>query len=234
MAGLAIKNTMDLLFNKIPLLRNSYWEKSARPKPMWMTRLQAAAGPHKPDKDPHHGGRALDIVLFAYVPTELTLANKIVRVFLELREKMNWGAVIYNQKIWTSSGVEKPRLKNGDGSFEHITHIHIEWKAENMNFTGFEFELEKRLQKINDGKSFYLYFGNGDAQKIRQQTRICAEKIQASGGKITDVLSIWTDCVVKIGDEIPRMPGDPFETDLEKAKGLGIEIIDTNELDSRL
>lgn len=233
MAGAAIETTKKILFEKISILRGTYWEPSSKP-PKWMDRLQAAAGPHKSGNDPHIAGRALDIILFANIPKEQEIANNIVKVFLDLKEKMKWSAVIYNKRQWDNRG-ETPRVRSGDRAYEHVTHIHIEWREVNMGSSGFEAELEKGLNGIITGLSFYLYFGGGMApQQIRQQQALYAEKIRAKGGEITDVLSIHTDYVVKVGTEMPRLPGDPLETDLEKARSLKIPILETSELDSRL
>lgn len=233
MSGLVVENTKKILFQKIPKLREQYWEKSSTP-PQWMDRLQAAAGPHKSGNDPHIAGRALDIVLFSSEPGELEVANNIVKVFLEAREKMKWIAVIYNREQWHRNGLKTPRLKKGDPSFEHLTHIHIEWDAASMSHTGFELDLEKGLNRVITGVTFYIYFGGGmDPQKIREQRTAYIEKIKAKGGKVTDVLSIWTDYVVQIGDEV-KLPGDPLETDLEMARMLGVKIISTSDLDSKL
>lgn len=232
MAGLVVDNTQKILFQKIPILREQYWEASATP-PKWMDRLQAAPGPHKSGDDPHIAGRALDIILFSTEPGELAVANSIVQVFLELRVKMGWSAVIYNRSEWNIAGVKLPRIRPGDPAYEHITHIHIEWRAANMSHTGFEADLALGLDRVIAGVSFYLYFGGGDPHKIRELRAAYIEKIRSKGGKVTDVLSVWTNYVVKIGDEV-KLPGDPLETDLERARMLGVTIISTDELDSKL
>lgn len=231
MAGLAVETTKRILFDKVPLLRERYWEKSAQP-PKWMDRLQAGAGPHKSGNDPHIAGRALDIILFSHISNEVETANKIVGLFLTLKEQMRWSAVIYNKKQWDSRG-ETDRLRSGDPSYEHVTHIHIEWRTENVNKTGFETELEKGLHKIIYGFYYYLYFGGGNPTEIRNQYDACAEKIKAKGGKITDSVGL-ADFVVKIGKELPRLTGDPLETDLEKARMWKVPIIELNELDNKL
>ena len=232
MAGPAINKTKEILAEKVPLLRETYWEPSSTP-PKQMDRLQAAAGPHKSGNDPHIAGRALDIILFANKPNEQELANNIVKVFLDLKEVMKWSAVIYNKKQWDARG-ETPRLKNNDPSYEHVTHIHIEWREADMGNTGFEEALRKGLSKIVSGKSYYLYFGGGDPQKIRERKAALELKIKSKGGRITDVLSIWTDGLIKVGEEVPKLPGDPLDTDLEKARMLQVDIFEADEFEKNL
>jgi hypothetical protein len=199
-----------------------------------MDRLQAAAGPHKSGNDPHIAGRALDIILFANQPLELEMANDIVQVFLNLREKMKWIAVIYNNWQWNRVGLKLPRT--GSRENRHVTHIHIEWDAANMNLTGFEpdlaAELKKDLVKFRlAGQSFYIYFGGGpDPQKLRDLRDSYVRRIKEQGGDVTDVLSVWLDYVVKIGAEL-KLPGDPLATSLEDARLLGLRIIETDELE---
>ena len=79
----------------------------------------------------------------------------------------------------------------------------------------------------------YSQLLQANAQKIHEMRAFYAEKIKSNGGKVTDVLSIWTHYVVKIGDEV-KQPSDPLETDLERARDLGVPIIETSEPDARL
>ncbi len=91
-----------------------------------LPRLQGPAGPHKTDDhDPHREGRAIDIILFANIESERRVADELVDVFLKVREKMKWLAVIYNKRQWNWAGKEFPR--GGDAISQHTTHIHIEW-----------------------------------------------------------------------------------------------------------
>lgn len=238
MAGLVVETTKNVLFEAIPKLRDQYWEKSAEPKPKWMDRLQAAAGEHKSGDDPHIAGRALDIILFSSEPGELDVANRIVQAFLKLRSEMRWIAVIYNREQWHRDGSKTPRLRKGDPSYEHITHIHIEWDAANMNHTGFESDLKLQIKRIVDGlplagESFYFYFGDSNPTEVRARMDSYIKKIKAKGGEVTDVLSIWANYVVALGNEVKKK-GDPLDTDLERARMLGVKIIDTSELDAML
>ena len=251
MAGQAVETTKRMLFKEIPILREKFLERSAKP-PRLDDRLQTVGGPHKSPDDPHNQDRALDIILFSNSYFESAIAQEIIKVFLNLREQMKWLAVIYDQTKWDKNGIPTPRLHTTyleekkrnppkDGklqdkvSYEHHTHIHIEWAMENKNATGFEAELEKGLHKILLGrKSFYLYFGGGNSDLIRKQYEACAAKIDAKGGKIADGIDIHTDFVVQIGDEIPRKKGDPIETNLEKARMFNVPIIMESELDSKL
>ena len=123
MAGAAVTATQNALYYYGPsLLTQNYWEPAKKP-PGWLSRLQAAAGPHK-DKstDPHAAGRALDIILFAKNPQEKDYADRIVRVFLGLKDKMKFISVIYNDWEWNGQGVKFPHKDAA-----HKTHIHIEW-----------------------------------------------------------------------------------------------------------
>jgi hypothetical protein len=244
MAGLAVETTKRLLFQEIPIIREKFLEKSVKP-PRMDDRLQTLGGPHKPPDDPHNQDRALDIILFAHILHEWRIADKIVKVFLSLREKMNWSAVIYDQKQWNKEGVEtqrlfsihkkmKPDTKENVVSYEHLTHIHIEWRKENKDTAGFETELAKGLHKIILGhRYFYLSYGAGNPDLIRKQYDDSVKKIKDKGGKIADSLSV-ADFVVKIGEELPRQTGDPLETDLEKARMWKIPIIEMSELNDKL
>jgi hypothetical protein len=233
MAGLVVESTKRILYENLPKLREQYWEESARP-PKWMDRLQAAAGPHKSGNDPHIAGRALDIILFASQPLELEMANDLVEVFLGLREKMKWIAVIYNSEEWNRAGLKFPRT--GSPENRHVTHIHVEWDAANINLVGFEADLaaalKKGLAKFRlTGQSFYIYVGaDSNPQKIRDLRASYVERIKGQGGDVTDVLSVWLDYIVKIGSEV-KLPGDPLPTPLEDGRALGIKIIETDELE---
>ena len=146
MAGRAVDATQKALYNFGPgLLTQNYWDKAAnKGKGGWLSRLQAAAGPHK-DKstDPHAAGRALDIILFANDPTERDFADRIVQVFLAQRVAMGWIAVIYNGREWNRAGLEFPR--SGDAVNRHVTHIHIEWAKAGVGIDNFASDLEDAL-----------------------------------------------------------------------------------------
>jgi hypothetical protein len=247
MAKPAVNCTQNILFQKIPILRLKYYDAAAK---KMLDRLQAPAGPHKSPENAHATGRALDIVLFSHVPEEVELADEIVQVFLSIKAQMQWSAVIYNKKQFDSRGEstrlyadhlaelkrDKNKKRQERSSYEHHTHIHIEWREVNAGGIGFESDLEKALKKIIiiEGKRFFLDFGDGDPQKIREQQSNLAEKIKAKAGTITNEISIHTDYVVRIGDEKERSKGDPLETDLQKARLFNVEIIETNQLNKKL
>lgn len=122
-------------------------------------RLQLAPDSlHNSEHDPHKEGRALDIVLLASHPGERAEADDLVRLFRRLVADMQWAWLIYNQKQWSPSGAETPRIfraKRSDESaaayaldkmrFEHVTHIHIEWELHKRDFDGFEDALSSAL-----------------------------------------------------------------------------------------
>jgi hypothetical protein len=119
-----------------------------------LPRLQAAPDDkHVGAKDPHVGGRALDIILLADRDYERLFADMIVEVFLEMRDDMRWGAVIYNKVEWTSAGQELPRIWNPKMKekdpvrFEHTTHIHIEWSTANAERGDFWIGLVEALRE---------------------------------------------------------------------------------------
>jgi hypothetical protein len=148
MARQAVEKTMTALRGAGPaLLRGSYWEHGKEQR-----RLQAAPGPGNAGSgDPHDLGLALDIVLFSDNDYERDLANQIVQVFLDMRDDMRWAAVIYNRREWNGRGDEFPRIwnpsKRGDRiSFEHLTHIHIEWSAQNGDHDRFWIGLVNKLE----------------------------------------------------------------------------------------
>jgi hypothetical protein len=115
-------------------------------------RLQLAPDDrHQADKDPHKNGRALDIVLVSTSPSERAEADKLVEIFLELRETMQWETVIYNRSEWNVAGSKSARLSSDPdpyekASFEHITHIHIQWSDNKKDLDTFYEPLVKRLR----------------------------------------------------------------------------------------
>src|SRR5262249_2864999 len=124
------------------ILRTTYFEGATRTN---LPRLQGPAGPHKTDDhDPHKEGRAIDIILFATIEHERLIADELVEVFLEVREKMKWSAVIYNKKQWNKQGIEMPR--GGDSINQHLTHIHIEWRGADAASAALENELIQPLR----------------------------------------------------------------------------------------
>ena len=146
MAGRAVEATQKALYNFGPgLLTRNYWDQAANNrKGAWLGRLQAAAGPHKDkDTDPHSAGRALDIILFAADPSEKDFADRIVKVFLDLKSKISFISVIYNGKEWNAAGVQFPR--SGDAVNRHVTHIHIEWGKTGVCVDAFGADLEDAL-----------------------------------------------------------------------------------------
>ena len=148
MAGQVVETTARIVSDYGPnTIRSSYWEQY-QAKPDWMARIQAAAGPHKTGGDPHIAGRALDIVLRASEPNEKRIAEELVQVFLKLRSELKFIAVIYNGWEWNKAGVRFPR--GGDAVNRHVSHIHIEWAASDMNHGGFDELLAGEVSNISD------------------------------------------------------------------------------------
>jgi hypothetical protein len=118
---------MKALSGRFLVLAGTYLEKSTKP-PSLKARLQAAPGTHTdpnydPNTDPHVSGLALDIILFASVPLEKSLAENLVDVFVAHKDQMKWSAVIYNWATTDDFGGPKPYT----GRNKHETHIHIQW-----------------------------------------------------------------------------------------------------------
>ena len=122
-ATLAVTKGISILREHGPAILNTTYRDVAAKKDL--PRLQGPAGSHKSGNDPHIQGRAIDIILFANIENERVVADKLVDVFLTVREQMKWLAVVYNKKQWNWAGQEFPR--GGDLISQHITHIHIEW-----------------------------------------------------------------------------------------------------------
>jgi hypothetical protein len=142
MASIVVETTKNILFSHGPfILQEKYLEKSAPGKPKMMDRLQAAA-------DPHIAGRALDIILFASEGRDKFVADQLVEMFLKLRTKMKWIAVIYNGWEWNRAGIKL--VRTGDAINRHVTHIHIEWAAADASYNGFESELKEALKDVMD------------------------------------------------------------------------------------
>ncbi len=100
--------------------------------------------------DPHREGRAVDIVLLAGHPTQRAEADELVQLFLRMADVIQWGTLIYNKREWSASGAETPRIYRpmkpdekpakyalDKMSFEHITHIHIDWPNNKKDLTDF-------------------------------------------------------------------------------------------------
>jgi hypothetical protein len=151
MAGLAVEATKQALYYYGPsILTQEYWETAKKPKAGWMSRLQAAAGPHKTSSsDPHVGGRALDIILFAKKPDEKYYADSIVQVFLGLKAKLKFISIVYNLQEWNSAGSRFPHIDEA-----HKTHIHIEWSKTTVGSAGFQSDLEDALYAEFSGGNF--------------------------------------------------------------------------------
>ncbi|MBI1748583.1 MAG: hypothetical protein HYR55_18645 [Acidobacteria bacterium] len=142
MAGPAVEATQKALkFFGPSLLAQTYWDAAKKPSGGWLPRLQAAPGPHKDkNKDPHAAGRALDIILFAKNPLEKDYAERIIPLFLRLRQKMRFISVIYNGWEWNGGGVKFPHVDTA-----HKTHIHIEWGQTGVGLADFASDLEDAL-----------------------------------------------------------------------------------------
>jgi hypothetical protein len=153
MAAIVVETTKWVLENYGPdILMRQYWEthrtdeKGKKLPDAYMDRLQAAAGSHKKDGDPHKSGRALDIILFADKPEEKRVADALVEVFLGLKRKMNFISLIYNGWEWNGAGHRFPH--GSDPVTRHITHIHIEWGETGMGLTDFQEALAGAVSDI--------------------------------------------------------------------------------------
>ena len=129
-----------------PILNTTYKDVAAKKQ---LPRLQGPAGSHKSGNDPHIQGRAIDIILFANIENERKCADEIVDVFLTVREKMKWLAVVYNKRQWNWAGTEFPR--GGDLISQHVTHIHIEWAMAFSASAAWEQDLIAELKTRNWG-----------------------------------------------------------------------------------
>ena len=147
-ATLAVTKGISVLRDHGPaILSTTYKDGAAKAS---LPRLQGPAGSHKTaSTDPHIQGRAIDIILFATIESERKVADELVDVFLTVREKMKWLAVIYNKKQWNWAGQELPR--GGDIISQHITHIHIEWAMAFAASAGWEQDLIDELGSRNWG-----------------------------------------------------------------------------------
>jgi hypothetical protein len=145
---LAVSKGVSILREHGPsILSTNYKDAGAK---VMLPRLQGPAGPHKiDDHDPHKEGRAIDIILFANVESERQVADELVDVFLTVREKMKWLALIYNKKEWNWAGKEFPR--GGDAIRQHVTRIHIEWRLSDAATVAWEQDLIDELGNRNWG-----------------------------------------------------------------------------------
>jgi hypothetical protein len=156
MAGIAVNITERVLRDHGPsILHSQYWETSMgtdrftgkKLKSGFLPRLQSSAGSHKTDAaDPHIGGRALDIILFATNQFEKEMAEKLIAIFLELKPKMGWIDLIYNGAEWYNDG--KKYVRGGNEINRHVSHIHIEWGKNSVNNSGFERDLIAKMQAL--------------------------------------------------------------------------------------
>ena len=106
-ATLAVTKGITVLREHGPsILNTTYKDVAAKVN---LPRLQGPAGSHKSGNDPHIQGRAIDIILFANIESERKVADELVDVFLTVREKMKWLAVVYNKRQWNWAGQEFPR-----------------------------------------------------------------------------------------------------------------------------
>jgi hypothetical protein len=76
--------------------------------------------------NPGHGdGSAIDIFLNVGDASEYTLACKLIQLFVENKQLIKWGAVIYNRQTWDNRGGPVPYEQAT--RMPHTDHIHIEW-----------------------------------------------------------------------------------------------------------
>ena len=144
---LAVSKGISILREHGPSILNTTYRDVAAKKDL--PRLQGPAGSHKSGNDPHIEGRAIDIILFANIENERKCADELVDVFLTVREKMKWLAVVYNKKQWNWAGQEFPR--GGDLISQHVTHIHIEWAMAFSASVAWEQDLITELGNRNWG-----------------------------------------------------------------------------------
>jgi hypothetical protein len=123
------------------------------------SRLQLAGDDlHSGAHDPHREGRAVDIVLVAWEPSQRAEAEELIRVFRQLVGTIQWGGLIYSRKEWSPRG-EQPRLfrskEKGESSadyavkkarHEHTSHIHIEWEDHKKQLNDFRDALISALK----------------------------------------------------------------------------------------
>jgi hypothetical protein len=146
-ATLAVTKGITVLREHGPsILNTTYKDVAAKVN---LPRLQGPAGSHKSGNDPHIQGRAIDIILFANIESERKVADELVDVFLTVREKMKWLAVVYNKRQWNWAGQEFPR--GGDIISQHVTHIHIEWAMGFAASAAWEQDLIAELNTRNWG-----------------------------------------------------------------------------------
>lgn len=119
------------------------------------------------------------------------------------------------------------KLKALEGDFTDVKKVKDALRASRMS-NDFGFAPTFPL----DGKTFFFIYGNGqDSTQSQLSERV--KRTQMLGGRITDGISIHTNYVVQFGEET-KMPGDPLETNTEKARMMRCRIISINELDTMI
>lgn len=151
MACPAIESLIFVLKNYgPPILSGTYIEENRMEKdpttgqlkklpPGPLPRLQAAAGPHKAEGDPHDNGLALDIILRASdprFPDEKAMGEKLYKVFFDNMKVMQFVSAKYNHKECNGTNGWSTDAQYDDK--KHETHIHIHWKFDDSRKTDWE------------------------------------------------------------------------------------------------
>ncbi|MGA9994109.1 MAG: hypothetical protein WBP93_01790 [Pyrinomonadaceae bacterium] len=117
----AVRELKRALRGSIPYLAGTYREHNGE----HLTRLQWRKDG---TLNRHDAGLALDIILFASVPSERVLAENLVTIFLDFHNEMRWLSIIYENVAFSSRGIPGLYLQDR----RHYTHIHIDWFSFNL------------------------------------------------------------------------------------------------------
>jgi hypothetical protein len=91
------------------------------------------AGPNKQD---HSEGRALDVGVRVWIPSERELASYLILSLCDFSFEVGWSYMIWNKQIWYPDGAE-PRVYERAATMPHTDHIHISWAREYSQFKDF-------------------------------------------------------------------------------------------------
>jgi hypothetical protein len=95
-----------------------------------------------PGHDDHSEGRALDVGVRAWVPSEKQLAYELVDALNDFSFEVMWSYFIWNKQIWYSDARGGPLPYENAAKMPHTEHIHISWS------------------KATSGKSTFYGFAN--------------------------------------------------------------------------
>jgi hypothetical protein len=90
-----------------------------------------------PGHEDHSEGRALDVGIRAWIPTEKALADKIVEALSDFSFEVMWSYVIWNRQITFSDERGGPNPYPRAGKMPHTEHIHISWSRTSSGFSSF-------------------------------------------------------------------------------------------------